>query len=150
MTFMRPPPGAGFCMSGSTFDGGQITPFELASLSLRFCSPLPVVPPLPGAHGTFAEVFGRAGPGCVGAVCAAATAAPQIRKAADIAAYRSMGASIDTGETNKKNASARAMFPARSGRNQAMESRPADENLRRMTDLAAPLPALKRHKPFAL
>jgi len=93
MTFIRPPPGAGFCMAGSTLLGGQITPFELASLSLRFGpeSPLPTVPPLPplGAHGAFV-----AGPGGgVGVVCAAATPVARSRRAAEIAEYGCMCAS---------------------------------------------------------
>ena len=58
MTFMRPPPGAGLCISGSMPEGGQITPFELASLSLR----LELDPSLStvGAHGACAALLGLA------------------------------------------------------------------------------------------
>jgi hypothetical protein len=90
MTFIRPPPGAGFCISGSTFVGGQITPFEVASWSLRFEPPLPTVPPLPvpGAHGARA-----AGPGWAGAVCAAATPVPSRKTLTEIIANRCICAS---------------------------------------------------------
>jgi len=67
MTFIRPPPGAAFCMSGSTLLGGQITPFDEASLSLsvEFDSPLPTVPPLPapGVQGACAALPGLSGAG---------------------------------------------------------------------------------------
>src|ERR1051326_6434915 len=216
MTFIRPPPGGCFCISSSTLLGGQITPFELASLSLGF-SPLPTVPPLPprGAHGAFAALFGVAGAGWVGVVCAAATPVASSKRLAEIAANRCMCASGDMrgkgrpkGRSPRKTSSGPPVFrlrfrrgtpagahpvPAESGcaldsqvgacayrrtgthpgsspgqafagtratpRARRPESGyavpPADEQPRAlkpapMTDLAAPLPALKRHKPFAL
>src|SRR5450755_440466 len=107
MTFMRPPPGAGFCISGSTPEGGQITPFELASLSLRLelDPPLPTVGelPAPGAHGACAELGGFAGPDCAGgAVWAAAKPVPSMSKAVGSATYRFIDPSTRHGRPHGK------------------------------------------------
>jgi hypothetical protein len=43
MTLIRPPSGGRFCIPGSTPAGGQITPEELASLSLGFWPDCPLM-----------------------------------------------------------------------------------------------------------
>src|SRR3954449_12431311 len=61
MTLSRPPPGGATLISGSTPAGGQITPFESASLSLRF-----VVELGPLAAGGGCAPGGQAAPDCAG------------------------------------------------------------------------------------
>jgi hypothetical protein len=137
MTFMRPPPGAAFCISGSTLAGGQITPFELASWSLRFEPPLPTVPPPPvlGAQGArrCPDRPDRAGPAGFAPPRRRSRAATGSLKPPRIGACAPPG---DAGLSLAENAQWTAAVPgrlpaatarptpARRKRNQAMESRP--------------------------
>src|SRR5262249_14320869 len=87
MTGIAPPGGVGCLISGSTCSGGQITPPDLASLSLRFpfpsrCASVPS-PPFPtvacvseGAHafGSSCSDLGATGTVVCGGACASASA----------------------------------------------------------------------------
>src|SRR5262249_7685325 len=83
ITGIAPPGGVGCLISGSTFFGGQITPPERASLSLRFpcascwsdSAPLPIVLGVSDcahAFGSSCSAFGATGGLVVGGACATA------------------------------------------------------------------------------
>jgi hypothetical protein len=78
MTLSRPPPGGATCISGSTPVGGQMTPFDWASLSLDGAElPPPTVGGSPFVSGGHVAPFSRDGfaLGCASAKFTAATVA---------------------------------------------------------------------------
>src|SRR3984893_8716739 len=80
-TLSRPPPGGGTCICGSTPVGGQMTPFDCASLSLRGSElfPSPTVGDSPFTSGGHATLC--CGTACPGAVVCAPAEPPSAKPA---------------------------------------------------------------------
>src|SRR5262249_39555231 len=72
MILISPPCSGGTLISGSIPAGGQITPLESASLSLRLGLGFPIVGAFPRTSG--GHMPARSGSGVIGAFCASATA----------------------------------------------------------------------------
>src|SRR5262249_54633000 len=90
MPLSRPPLGGATCISRSTPDGGQMTPFDCASLSLNGAEPPPpTVGGSPLTSGGQAASCAGASGGALPAACA--DAAPTPARLADIATIRGVG-----------------------------------------------------------